>query len=114
MPQLDLFSILNQLYWGSFFFAVFYYLITIFFIPAFFTSLYARKAFTESRSEEIYHLVGTLFFAHAVVNLFFESLFDNFASFFEHVIYARAVSAGVYETSFALEFHKLYEPVLLD
>jgi len=109
MPQLDLYSILNQFFWGSFFFVLFYYCITFFFIPTFFTSLYARKAFTESRTQETFHLAGVVFFSHIILTSTASSLFDSFGSFLDYVIYSKVVSSSVYGASFDLEFQKLYD-----
>lgn len=109
MPQLDLYSILNQFFWGSFFFVIFYYLITFFFIPTFFTSLYARKAFSDSRAHEISCLVSVVFLAHVLITSFFDSLFDDFSSFFDYLIYSRVVTSSVYDAAFTLEFQKAYE-----
>lgn len=109
MPQLDLYSILNQFFWGSLFFLTFYYFITFFFVPAFFTSLYARKAFTESRTQEIFCFVGAIFFSHAFVVFAFEALFDNFSNFLDYVIYSRVVSSSIYGATFEFELQKAYD-----
>jgi hypothetical protein len=109
MPQLDLFSILNQFLWGLLFFLVFYFLITFFFIPSLFTSMYARRAFTDSRSGEVFHLVASIFFAHAYVFLFADELASEFQSLLEQIMYSKAISSSVYSSSFELEFQKAYE-----
>lgn len=107
MPQLDLYSILNQFFWGSFFFVLFYYCITFFFVPTFFASLYARKAFTESRIQETFCFAGVVFLSHVLISLAAELLFDNFNAFLDYVIYAKVVSSSVYATSFDFDFEKL-------
>lgn len=111
MPQLDLYSILNQFFWGSFFFLTFYYFITFFFVPAFFTSLYARKAFTESRTQETFCFVGLVFLSHICIVLVFDALFDSIASFLDYVIYSRVVSSSVYGAAFDFELQKVYEDI---
>ncbi len=114
MPQLDLYSIFNQFFWGAFFFALFYYFITFIFVPTFFTSLYARKAFTELRSHEIFCFVGSIFIANLFTSLAFSLLFDELALFLDNLIYSRQAGADAYLASADFHYSKIYELEALD
>lgn len=114
MPQLDLFSIFNQFFWGCIFFAIFYYYNAFYFIPSFFASLHARKSFSEGRSLEIFSLLGSTLIAHVFISAFFESMFDSLTGFFDYLIYSRALNGAVYESSFDLEFSSILEEADFD
>ncbi len=109
MPQLDLFSILNQFLWGLIFFLIFYFLVTFFFIPSLFTSMYARRAFADSRTGEIFHLISSIFIVHLYVSLFVDEFVSDLQSILGQLLYSKAVSSSVYMASFELEFQKAYE-----
>jgi len=108
MPQLDIYSISNQLFWGSVFFALFYYLLVFVFIPTFFSSLYARRVVSGGRSAELAELVNLVFMAHLFVFFSLEAIERSMALLADQVIYSRAVSAEVYEAAFELEFAELF------
>jgi hypothetical protein len=108
MPQLDVYSVANQLFWGSVFFALFYYLLVFVFIPTFFSSLYARHAVSGGRSAELTELVTLIFAAHVFVFLSLETVERSMAVLADQVIYSRAVSSEAYESAFELEFADLF------
>jgi len=108
MPQLDIYSISNQLFWGSVFFAFFYYLLVFVFVPTFFSSLYARRIVSGGRSAELAELVNLIFVAHLFVFFSLEVIERSMDLLADQVIYSRAVSSEVYEATFELEFAELF------
>lgn len=73
MPQLDIYNIFSQIFWGSFFFASFYFLIVLFVIPTLFSFLFSRS-FLSSHNKEFYE---TSFFVTIITeNFVFDNLFD--------------------------------------
>jgi len=106
MPQLDLYSILNQFFWGFFFFVTFYCFITFFFIPSLFTSMYARKVFIDSRASEVSLTVASIFLTHAVVLIHFDRTVHGFQHLIDYTIYPKIVYSSTYSTSFDAEFEK--------
>jgi hypothetical protein len=109
MPQLDLYSIFNQLFWGSLFFAGFYYLLVFIFIPTFFSSLYARRSFSAGRSAELLELAGLTFAVHSFLVVSVESIEASLVQLADQLVYARVVNLDVYETAFEFEFAQLFE-----
>src|SRR5690349_18289797 len=109
MPQLDIYSIANQLFWGSIFFAFFYYLLVFIFVPTFFSSLYVRRVISGGRSSELTELVSLVFTTHVFVLFSVELIERNLLELVDQVIYSRAVSSDLYEAYFELEFASLYE-----
>jgi hypothetical protein len=108
MPQLDLYSILNQFFWGFIFFVTFYYLITFFFIPSLFTSMYARKVFIGSRAAEVSSLVACVFLAHAAVLFHFDQTASSLQTLIDYTIYPKMVCASTYSALFDIEFEKSF------
>jgi hypothetical protein len=108
MPQLDIYSIANQLFWGSIFFAFFYYLLVFVFIPTFFSSLYARRVVTGGRSAETMELLNLVFATHVFVFITVEAIERSLSLLADQVVYSRAVNSEVYELAFELEFAELF------
>jgi len=109
MPQLDIYSIANQLFWGSIFFALFYYLLVFVFVPTFFSSLYVRRVVSGGRSDELHELVGLIFATHLFVLFAFEIIERDLLKLVDQIIYSRAVSSDLYETYFEQEFASLFD-----
>jgi hypothetical protein len=109
MPQLDNYSIANQLFWGSLFFAFFYYLLVFVFIPVFFSSLYARKAFSAGRSAELTELATVIFAAQVLVTVSVEEIEGALFQLADQLIYTRALNLSVCESTFEFEFAQLIE-----
>jgi hypothetical protein len=109
MPQLDLYSIFNQLFWGSLFFAGFYYLLVFVFIPTFFSSLYARRSFSAGRSAELLELAGLIFAVHFFLAISVESIEAALVQLADQLVYARIVNLSAYETAFEFEFAQLFD-----
>jgi hypothetical protein len=109
MPQLDLYSVFNQLVWGSFFFVVFYYLVVFVFVPTFFSSLYARQTFSTGRSGELLELTTLIFVTHFFLATSVEAIEDALGQLADQLIYSRVVNLAVYETAFEFEFAQLFE-----
>jgi len=69
MPQLDLYSIASQFFFGILFFCVFYYVTTFYFIPSIFTILYARNYYISSSNDINLFVTSYVFVLHVVVGL---------------------------------------------
>lgn len=68
MPQLDLYSIGNQFFWGLIFFVTFYFLISFYIIPAVFSSMFARSEFSDSLGSSSAILLSYCFVFISFVN----------------------------------------------
>lgn len=108
MPQLDLYSILNQFFWGFIFFVTFYYFITFYFIPTLFTSLYARKFFINSRSDEVSNLVACAFLTHVLISIQIDQVSLSLQQLIDYAIYPKIVCSSTYASAFDIEFEKAF------
>lgn len=104
MPQLDFYSLVHQSLFGLAFFGFFYYRIHDVFVPTFFSSLYARKSFSDTRTTEIFVFSGVLFLAHICLLASFEDLELGAARFLDGAVYAHVLNSAVYAASFSSEF----------
>jgi hypothetical protein len=104
MPQLDLYSLVHQSLFGLVFFGFFYYRIHDVFIPSLFSSLYARKAFSDTRTSEITVFSGVLFLAHFCLLLAFDNVENEATKLLDGAVYAHILNTAVYSTSFSTEF----------
>lgn len=73
MPQLDIYNIFSQIFWGSFFFASFYFLISFVVVPTLFSFLFSRS-FLSSYNKDFYETSFSLTFV--TETFFFDSFFD--------------------------------------
>jgi len=101
--------LLTSFFWGSLFFAFFYYLLVFVFIPVFFSSLYARKAFSAGRSAELIELAAVIFATQVLVTLSVEEIEGALVQLTDQLIYTRAVNLSVCESAFEFEFAQLVE-----
>jgi hypothetical protein len=101
MPQLDLYSLIHQSLFGLAFFGFFYYRIHDVFIPSFFSSLYARKAFSDTRISEIAVFSGVLFLAHLCLLSAFDVVEDEATKLLDGAVYAHVLNTAVYSSSFS-------------
>ena len=53
MPQLDFFSILNQIFWGIFYSGLFYFFMEMYIVPTLFASIFAREFFKKNSSSDV-------------------------------------------------------------
>jgi hypothetical protein len=109
MPQLDLYSLIHQSLFGLVFFGFFYYRIHDVFIPSFFSSLYARKAFSDTRASEITAFSGVLFLAHVWLLSTFDSVEVESTKLLDGAVYTHVLNNVVYSASFSSEFSEVDE-----
>jgi hypothetical protein len=104
MPQLDFYSLVHQSLFGLAFFGFFYYRIHDVFVPTFFSSLYARKSFSDTRTTEIFAFSGVLFLAHVCLLASFDDLEVGAVRFLDGAVYAHVLNSAIYAASFSAEF----------
>jgi Plant ATP synthase F0 len=73
MPQLDIYNIFSQVFWASFFFVSFYFLIAFVVVPTIFSMLFSRT-FLNSHNKEYYEISFSVIFINESV--IFDSFFE--------------------------------------
>jgi hypothetical protein len=73
MPQLDIYNIFSQLFWGSFFFISFYFFISLIVVPSIFSFLFSRVFFNSFNKAYYEVSFSTIFLSESVL---FDSIFE--------------------------------------
>lgn len=96
MPQLDIYNIFSQIFWGSFFFLSFYFFVVLIVVPTIFSILFSR-VFLSTYNKEYYEVsFAIIFFSE---NSFFENHFEPTAKALEHALNSTIDSHVVCEST---------------
>lgn len=109
MPQLDLYSIASQFFWGIAFFCVFYYVITFYFIPSIFTILYARNYYTGGSSEVNSFVISYIFISQAINNVLYVESLEITSSAIDVSVQTSFVTSFLLSDIFHLEFADVFD-----
>jgi|UPI0005919AD3 hypothetical protein len=109
MPQLDLYSLSNQFFWGFLFFGLFYYLVTYYIIPSVFSILYARNFFSSKLSADSIALVSFCFGFSAVSSVFYSDFFYSLNNTLESIYFNKMAYSIVLSELFNFELGNLYD-----
>lgn len=96
MPQLDVYNIFSQIFWGSFFFLSFYFLIILVVIPTVFSFLFSRS-FLNSYNKDFYEISFSLTFV--TENFIFDSFFDPTVKTLSDALISTVDSYNICESS---------------
>lgn len=96
MPQLDIYNIFSQIFWGSFFFLSFYFVVAFIVVPTLFSFLFSRT-FLNSYNKDFYETSFALTFINE--NFIFDSFFDPTVRILSETLATTIDSYNVCESS---------------
>lgn len=96
MPQLDVYNIFSQIFWGSFFFISFYFFIIFVVIPTLFSFVFSRS-FLNSYNKDFYEISFSLTFV--TENFVFDSFFEPTAKVLSDALNSTVDSYIICESS---------------
>jgi hypothetical protein len=111
MPQLDLFSLGNQFFWGVIFFVIFYFFTAYYVIPSVFSIMFARSFYTSKVSDDSVKLISLCFVFSSVASLYHSDFSSVIRSILDNV-YANKFVYNVALSEFvSLELSDIYDNV---
>jgi hypothetical protein len=87
MPQLDIYSIYNQSFWGILLFGLWYCFSTFFIVPSIYTILFARNHFLTTSKKSSFDLLSLALVHHTFFAVNADDFMDYIPGMIEDVVY---------------------------
>jgi hypothetical protein len=100
MPQLDFYSIANQLVFGSLSFIFFYLIIELYIVPTLFTSIFARDYYLKNTRNNINTLFYYTFFAFYIFSRLVDEAYAIASSSENNLNYLVSIDKGIFSKNF--------------
>jgi len=109
MPQLDLFSLGNQFFWGVIFFVFFYFLVSYYVIPSVFSILFARTFYVNKLTDDSIKLISFCFVFSSIATLYYSDILSSIQSTLESSYLNKFVYNVALNEYIELELNEIYD-----
>lgn len=109
MPQLDLYSIGNQFFWGFIFFALFYYFATYYVIPSIFSIMFARAFYVSKINTDAITVVSFCFVFTSLSFYYYSDFFVTTASTLDNLYINKFSYVVALDEFFLIELNEIYD-----
>lgn len=109
MPQLDLFSLGNQFFWGTIFFVFFYFLVSYYVIPSVFSIMFARTFFTNKLTDNSIKLISFCFVFSSISAFYYSDTITSIQATLDSVYANKFVYNVALNQFIELELNEIYD-----
>jgi hypothetical protein len=109
MPQLDLFSLGNQFFWGVIFFVIFYFLVSYYLIPSIFSIMFARAFYMNKLNDDSLKLISFCFVFTSISAIHYSEVITSVHTTLDSVYLNKFVYNVALSEHIELELNEIYD-----